>query len=157
MHAVALVALTAAAAGCALAPGSTLKLENTESGRVFELCVEPGQGFSIVYHHSIYDAPVTEEFLIENQRIVLVAVSSASGAVREYFGLNGAGERHGVRREFNPVYLRIAMGEPPRLTVGNRLFSLLDFGAPGDRIKLTAASHQAWSCSIRSAQVMPWE
>jgi hypothetical protein len=157
MHAVALVALTAVAAGCALAPGSTLKLENTESGRVFELCVEPGQGFSIVYHHSIYDAPVTEEFLIENERIVLVTVSSASGAVREYFGLSGAGERHRLRRELDPVYLRIAMGEPPRLTIGHRHFSLLDFGAPGDRIKLTPASLPAWSCSIRSVQIMPEE
>lgn len=131
----ALIAVLPAPAGA-----SALRVENTVTGRVFEFHLGPARRFDIVYHHSMYDAPVVENFLIEDNRIVLTAVVSASAAVREYFGLTAPGERHLLTRRMDAVYLRVAMGEAPRLDVGDRRFSFRDFGAPGDRLRLSTVT-----------------
>jgi hypothetical protein len=137
MHCIALIALIAVHAGSAISHAAGLQIENTVSGRVFELNTAPEHRFSIIYHHSIYDAPVIEEFSIDDERIVLTAVASPSAAAREYFGLTEAGERHRLTREFEDIYLRIAIGEPSRLQIGGREFSFREFGAPGDRLRLS--------------------
>jgi hypothetical protein len=120
------------------AAGEALRVENTLTGRVFELPLGPTQRFSIVYRHSIYDVPVVEEFAIEGERIVLTAVSSPSAAAREYFGITAPGERHLLKRRMDAIYLRVAMGEAPRLVLRDRQIPLGDFGAPGDRLRLSA-------------------
>lgn len=136
MRAWALAAFIAAFA--APAGGNVLRVENTVTGCVFDLQLGPARRFSIVYHHSMYDAAVIEEFVIEEERIVLTAVSSLSAAAREYFGLTGPGERHVLTRRMDEIYLRVAMGEAPRLDLGDRRFSFRDFGAPGDGLRLSA-------------------
>jgi len=136
-------ALAAAALMAALRPVTALELENAARGRTFRATIRPGEVFSVVYHHSMYDQPVTEEFVIEDGRIVLEAVSSPSAAVREYFGILAAGERHAMRRAMPEVVFRVAAGTPQRLRVAGVERSFLEVGDHGDRIVMRAARRTA--------------
>jgi hypothetical protein len=141
-----LVAAAALAAGAAAAlrPVTVLELENAARGRAVAIPLAPGEPFSVVYQHSIYDAPVTEELEIRaDGRIALRAVSSPSAAVREYFGITAAGERHAVSRVMTEIVFRVAMGAPQRLSAGAVERSFLDLGEPGDRIVMRAARRPA--------------
>ena len=142
-----LVAFLAVAAGPASAPlpptahGSNhaLLVENTDRGTVLRIPLRPGEVFSVVYHHSIYDQPVTEEFVVDDEgHIVLQAVTSPSAAVREYFGITSAGERHAMVRSMPEVVFRIATGTVQRLRTGGVERSFLELGEHGDRLVLRA-------------------
>lgn len=142
-----LVALLVAAAALASAApphakrgaGRELLLENPDRGTVLRVRLRPGEVFSVVYHHSIYDQPVTEDFVLDEEgRIVLRAVTSPSAAVREYFGITAAGERHAVARTMPEIVFRIATGTAQRLRVGGVEHSFLDHGEHGDRLVLRA-------------------
>jgi hypothetical protein len=129
----------AAAALAAAAPRAEvqLEIENTTRGRaVLRLPLGAGESFSVVYHHSMYDQPVTEEFKVEDGRIVLRAVESPSAAVREYLGITEAGARHAVRRVLGEIVFRVAAGTPQRLRVGGAERSFLELGEHGDRLVL---------------------
>jgi hypothetical protein len=130
----ALTALALAAAG----PTTLVEVENTATGTTLRVPVAEDELFSVTSHHSLYDAPVTEEFRVERGRIVLVAVSSPSAAVREYFGLTRAGERHPVRRDLGEIVFRVAAGTPQRLRLGGTERSFLDLGGRGDRLVVRA-------------------
>jgi len=142
----ALVALLAAATGHASAPpphparrAHELLVENTDRGTVFRIRLRPGEVFSVVYHHSIYDQPVTEDFVVDQDgHIVLRAVTSPSAAVREYFGITSAGERHAMARTMPEIVFRIATGTAQRLLAGGVERSFLDLGEHGDRLVLRA-------------------
>jgi hypothetical protein len=96
-----------------------LLVENTDRGTVLRLRLRPGEVFSVVYQHSIYDQPVTEDFVLDEKgRIVLQAVTSRSAAVREYFGITSAGERHAIARTMPEIVFRIATGTAQRLRAG---------------------------------------
>ncbi|HEY6005288.1 MAG TPA: hypothetical protein VIV57_20575 [Anaeromyxobacter sp.] len=98
-----------------------------------------GEPFSVVSQHSIYDQPVTEDFVVDDEgRIVLHAVTSPSAAVREYFGLTGAGERHEVVRTMREIVFRVAAGAPQRLRAGGKERSFLELGRHGDRLVMRA-------------------
>lgn len=127
----------AALAAAAPRAGVLLEIENTTRGRaVLRLHLGAGERFSVVYHHSMYDQPVTEEFTVEDGRIVLLAVESPSAAVREYLGITGVGARHAVRRVMGEIVFRVAAGTPQRLRVGGAERSFLDLGEHGDRLVL---------------------
>src|SRR5215475_10128844 len=92
----ALVALLVAAAGPASSPPPRtargaereLLVANPDRGTVLRVRLQPGEVFSVVYHHSIYDQPVTEDFVLEEDgQIMLRSLTSPSAAVREYFGI----------------------------------------------------------------------
>lgn len=100
----------------------------------------PNGAFAVTSQHSMYDAPVTEEFQLDGELIVLRAVSSPSAAVREYFGLTALGERHAVVRELREVVFRVAAGTAQRLRVGGEERSFLEFGEHGDRLILRGSS-----------------
>jgi hypothetical protein len=92
-----------------------------------------------VYQHSIYDQPVTEDFVLDEEgRIVLQAVTSPSAAVREYFGITSAGDRHAMTRTMTEIVFRIATGTPQRLRAGGVERSFLELGDHGDRLVLRA-------------------
>jgi hypothetical protein len=131
-------AALAAAALLALRPVTVLELENASRGRKLRAALSEGEPFSVVYHHSMYDAPVTEDFVVAGGRIVLEAVESPSAAAREYFGLPGPGERQRVSRSMQDVVFRVAAGVPQRLRVRGATRSFLDVGDHGDRLVLRA-------------------
>src|SRR5215813_5070292 len=138
-----LVALLVAAAGLASpAPARTaseLLVENSDRGTVLRVQLRPGEVFSVVYQHSIYDQPVTEDFVLDEEgRIVLRSVTSPSAAVREYFGITSAGERHAVVRTMPEIVFRIAAATVQRLRAGGVERSFLELGEHGDRLVLRA-------------------
>lgn len=116
-----------------------LLVENTDRGTVLRIHLRPGEVFSVEYHHSMYDQPVTEDFVVdEGGRIALRAVTSPSAAVREYFGITSAGDRHAMERAMPQIVFRIAAGTVQRLRAGGVERSFLDFGEHGDRLVLRA-------------------
>jgi hypothetical protein len=116
-----------------------LLVENSDRGTVLRIRLRPGEVFSVVYQHSIYDQPVTEDFVLDEKgRIVLRAVTSPSAAVREYFGITSAGERHAVSRTMPEIVFRIATGKAQRLRVRGVERSFLELGEHGDRLVLRA-------------------
>jgi hypothetical protein len=132
-------AAAAALAAAALRPVTVLELRNTSRGRAAHLPVAAAEVFAVTSLHSIYDQPVTEEFEVEaDGRIALRAVESPSAAVREYFGLTGAGDRHAVERVMDRIVFRVAMGTPQTLRLGGRERSFLEFGEHGDRLVMRA-------------------
>ena len=142
----AFVVLLVAAASSASAPPARparapheLLIENTDRGAVLRIHLQPGEVFSVVYRHSIYDQPVTEEFVVDDEgHIVLQAVTSPSAAVREYFGITAAGERHAMVRSMPEIVFRIAAGTVQRLRAGGVEHSFLELGEHGDRLVLRA-------------------
>jgi hypothetical protein len=116
-----------------------LLVENPDRGTGLRIWLRPGEVFSVVYHHSIYDQPVTEDFVLDEEgRIVLRAVTSPSAAVREYFGITSAGERHAMARTMHEIVFRIATGTAQRLRAGGVERSFLELGEHGDRVILRA-------------------
>jgi hypothetical protein len=137
-------ALAAGGAALALRPVPVLELRNEARGRTVSFPVPGGGPFEVISQHSMYDQPVTEEFVVgPGDELVLAAVSSPSAAVREYFGLTAAGERQVVHRAMRQIVFRIAAGAPQRLRVGGEERSFLDLGDHGDRLVLTASSSPA--------------
>lgn len=146
------LALTLALAGAAAAaaaeprPASrpsahALALVNAERARAITVPIAPGERFSVTYHHSLYEQPVTEEFVVgAGGELVLQAVSSPSAAVREYFGITAPGERHEVVRVMPEIVFRVAAGTPQRLRVRGVERSFLEVGEHGDRVVLRVIS-----------------
>jgi hypothetical protein len=149
-HLPALLATLALAGAAGEEPGApsqagqaVLELENAARGRALVVALAPGEPFSVTSQHSMYDAPVTEHFVVGNDgRIVLELVSSPSAAVREYFGITAAGERHAIERVLPEVVFRIATGTPQRLRTGAVERSFLELGEPGDRVVMRATLGQ---------------
>jgi hypothetical protein len=127
------------AAAAALHPVNVIEVENAARGETALIALHDGESFSVTAHHSMYEQPVTEEFVVdENRRIVLKWVSSPSAAVREYFGIVAPGERHAVERAMDQVVFRVAAGIPQRFRLGGRERSFLEFGDHGDRLVMRA-------------------
>ncbi len=137
-------AAAAVVVAAALRPATALELENAARGRTVRIALRGGGEFSVTSHHSMYDQPVTEEFVVDaDRRIVLKAVSSPSAAVREYLGITAAGERHAVERAMREVVFRVAAGTPQRLRLGSMERSFLEFGDHGDRLVMRAVRRSA--------------
>lgn len=138
----------AAGAAAALRPVEVLEIEHAR-GRV-RLALAPGEPFAVVSHHSMFDAPVVEEFALDERgRIALRAVSSPSAAALEYLGISAGGERHPVERVMPEVVFRVAAGTAQRLVAGGAERSFLEFGDHGDRLVLRAG--RAPSAAVRAA------
>jgi hypothetical protein len=118
--------------------GSGLDIIN--GGRCVRFDV-PDQRFAVTYHHSMYDQPVTEEFLIGGGMVELHRLESPSAAVLEYFGVTEPGPVHARERRLPEIVMRVAMGESQVLHLGGTARSLREFGQPGDRIVMRAAGN----------------
>ena len=119
--------------------GRELLVENTDRGTLLRIHLRAGEVFSVVYQHSMYDQPVTEDFVVDEEgHIVLRAVTSPSAAVREYFGITSAGDRHTMARTMPEIVFRIATGTAQRLKAGGLERSFLELGEHGDRLVLRA-------------------
>jgi hypothetical protein len=145
----------ALAAAAALRPVTAIEVENAARGRTVRLALA-GEPFAVTSRHSMYDAPVTEEFLVDREgRIVLEAVSSPSAAVREYFGLTAAGERQRVHRAMRQVVFRVAAGAAQELRVERARHSFLEFGDHGDRLVLRAVRRPALAAWLSARAADP--
>lgn len=133
-------AAVAVAAGTALRPVPAIEVENAARATAVRIALPDREGFAVVAQHSIYDQPVTEDFVVDAARgIVLTAVSSPSAAVREYFGIYALGDRQPMDRAMREIVFRVAAGTPQRLRVGSVEHSFLELGAHGDRLVMRPA------------------
>ncbi|HYS07632.1 MAG TPA: hypothetical protein VEP66_02765 [Myxococcales bacterium] len=126
-------------AAAALRPVTVLEIENAARGQKTTMALREGEPFSVTSQHSMYDRPVTEEFVVEpDLDIALTSVSSPSAAVREYLGLSGPGERQEMEREMKEIVFRVAAGTPQRLLLRGSDRSFLELGDHGDRLVMRA-------------------
>jgi hypothetical protein len=134
------VAIAAAARVALGAPGpdAALEIENEARGRALRVPLRDGEVFAVTSIHSMYDAPVTEEFVIEGDGFRLDAVSSPSAAAREYLGITAAGARHAASRRLREIVFRVAEGSPQRLRAAGVERSFLELGDHGDRLVFRA-------------------
>lgn len=94
----------------------------------------PDARFSVTYWHSMYNAPLTEDFVVAGRELRLVALRSKHGGVLEYLGLDNATEEHAMDRRFPQVSFLVATKESQTLVIGERRWSFREFGAPGERV-----------------------
>lgn len=134
---------------------TVLSLSNLKCPRAYWVRVDPSERFLISSVHSIYRAPVVEEFQIEQGMIILKWVRARHAGVLEYYGFEDTKEFHPVDRKFGTIPLRVGMGEVQRLWVRGRKISFLEVGERGDPVQLELRTvslgrylfHQAFSQS----------
>ncbi|MEW5908625.1 MAG: hypothetical protein AB1659_02365 [Thermodesulfobacteriota bacterium] len=104
--------------------------------------VAPGEEFIYFYIHSIYGAPVQEEFRAGRDKIMLIGVQAAHAGVREYYGFEGSDDFNFVKREFkSPIAIKIGESESQGIIAGRRTVSFGEIGKPGDRILLSVKEY----------------
>ncbi|MGD9817992.1 MAG: hypothetical protein AB7V04_04745 [Desulfomonilaceae bacterium] len=105
------------------------------------ILVRDGDTFDHEYTHSMYQAPITERFVVTGGLLKLIKVDSPSVAVLEYFGLNGP--------EVGHMNLLFDSFTTPSASIGSHRFKIRgqDFNPPtGEglegkiRVKLRKAS-----------------
>jgi hypothetical protein len=118
-----------------------LHIENMDRLKVIHIRINPEERFSMVYIHSIYMEPVTEEFQAERGVIVLKRVRTKSPAVMEYYGFEDLKEIHSMNQRLGTTLLiRRGMGEGQGLIFRDRKIYLSEIGERGDRIQLRIES-----------------
>jgi len=118
-----------------------LHLRNMDHPRAIRLRIHPPEPLSIFYIHSIYREPVTEEFEIGKEEIVLKGVRTKSSGVREYYGFEDAKEFHPMNQRLGAIFIiRRGMGEGQGLIVKERKIYLSEIGEKGDRIQVRVES-----------------
>ncbi len=119
---------------------TVLHLENMDHPRTMRIRIGPSEPFSIFYVHSIYKAPVIEEFQAEKGAIVLKGVRTKSPAVAEYYGFEDMKEFHPMDQKLGAIYFKWGTGEGQGLIVRDRKIYLSEIGQRGDRIQLRVES-----------------
>lgn len=119
---------------------TVLHLENMDHPRTIRMRISPSEPFSMFYVHSIYKAPVVEEFRAEGNTIVLKGVRTKSPAVMEYYGYEDMKEIHPMDQKLGAIYFKWGTGEGQGLIVKDRKIYLSEMGKRGDRILLRVES-----------------
>ncbi len=119
---------------------TVLHLENMDHPRTIRIRIGPSEPFSVFYVHSIYKAPVVEEFQAEKGAIVLKGVRTKSPAVMEYYGYEDMKEFHPMDQKLGAIYFKWGTGEGQGLIVRDRKIYLSEIGQRGDRIQLRVES-----------------
>src|SRR5687768_383397 len=123
--------LISSALALACAPALEIGTDNAPPRR---FALGPDARFSVTYWHSMYNAPLTEDFVVAGQELRLVALRSKHGGVLEYLGLDNAAEEHAMDRRFPQVSFLVATKESQTLVIGERHWSFREFGGPGERV-----------------------
>ncbi|MGZ3514660.1 MAG: hypothetical protein ACXU9L_09310 [Thermodesulfobacteriota bacterium] len=119
---------------------TVLHLENMDHPRTIRIRIGASEPFSVFYVHSIYKAPVVEEFQAERGAIVLKGVRTKSPAVMEYYGFEDMKEFHPMNQKLGAIYFKWGIGEGQGLIVRDRKIYLSEIGERGDRIQLRVES-----------------
>jgi hypothetical protein len=76
---------------------------SADGGVVADLRLPPSGVFALEYRHSYYRQPARETFRATGDGFELVAISSPSQAVLDYYEIDGARERRGGRWTLRPA------------------------------------------------------
>ncbi len=126
--------------GLFLTKVTVLHLENMDHPRTIRIRIGASEPFSVFYVHSIYKAPVVEEFQVEGGAIVLKGVRTKSPAVAEYYGFEDMKEFHPMDQRLGAIYFKWGVGDGQGLIVRDRKIYLSEIGQRGDRIQLRVES-----------------
>ncbi|MGZ3604346.1 MAG: hypothetical protein ACXU9P_05250 [Thermodesulfobacteriota bacterium] len=110
---------------------TVLHLENMDHPRTIRIRIGASEPFSVFYVHSIYKAPVVEEFQAERGAIVLKGVRTKSPAVMEYYGFEDMKEFHPMNQKLGAIYFKWGIGEGQGLIVRDRKIYLSEIGERG--------------------------
>ena len=136
-----LIGLVAIAGGVLfLEKVTVLHLEDMDHPRTIRIRIGPSEPFSVFYVHSIYQAPVIEEFQAGKGAILLKGVRTKSAAVIEYYGLEDMKEFHPMDQKLDAIYFKWGTGMGQGLIVRDRKIYLSEIGQRGDRIQLRVES-----------------
>ena len=119
---------------------TVLHLENMDHPRTIRIRIGASEAFSVFYVHSIYKAPVVEEFQAERGAIVLKGVRTKSPGVMEYYGFEDTKEFHPMDQRLGAIYFKWGTGDGQGLIVRDKKIYLSEIGQRGDRIQLRVES-----------------
>ena len=119
---------------------TVLRLEDMDHAQAISIKISPSQKFSVFYVHSIYKEPVTEEFQVEGDAIILRGVKTGSPAVMEYYGFEDMKGFHPLNQKLGAIYFKWGIGEGQGLIVREKKIYLSEIGERGDRIQLRVES-----------------
>ncbi len=119
---------------------TVLHLENMDHPRTIRIRIGASESFSVFYVHSIYKAPVVEEFQAEKGAIVLKGVRTKNPGVMEYYGFEDTKEFHPMDQRLGAIYFKWGTGDGQGLIVRDREIYLSEIGERGDRIQLRVES-----------------
>lgn len=120
---------------------TVLQVRNLDHPLTHRIRTDPSGAFSIFYINSIYDEPVSEEFHIKEDTIILKGVKTKSPGVMGYYGFDDTSELHAMNKNLGSFFIfKNGMLEGQGLLVGEKKILLNEIGEKGDRIKLSAES-----------------
>jgi hypothetical protein len=120
---------------------TVLSLRNQDDRSSFCFKVAPSEQMTLFYTNSIHNAPVEEVFEVRKNDILLKAVRTASPAVMEYYGFEGAGPVQTMNRSLGPALsIQTSMRQDQGLRIGERTIDLHAMGNRGDRVQIRVES-----------------
>lgn len=117
-----------------------LNLTNLDHPQTLSFHVRPGERFYLYYTHSMYDQPVTEEFEVVADEIILRGVRTTHAGVMEYYGFDEVLEFHELNKGVGSAFLiRSGMRPGQGIILRGEKISLYDIGERGDRIRVSVS------------------
>lgn len=114
---------------------TVLSVKNLDHPVSFHFKVAPSEQVTLFYTNSMYDAPVEEVFEVRDGDIVLKAVRTDSPAVMEYYGFEGTGPVHTLRKSLGPAFsIQASSSQAQAIRVGRNALDVRGIARPGDRI-----------------------
>jgi len=118
---------------------TVLQVKNLDHSQTIRIRTGPSGAFSIFYINSIYDEPVSEEFQIKRDAIILKGVRTKSPGVMGYYGFDDNKELHPMNRNLGAAFIfKKGMVEGQGLQIGEKKIFLNEIGEKGDSIQLSA-------------------
>ncbi|MDQ1330475.1 MAG: hypothetical protein QG578_738 [Thermodesulfobacteriota bacterium] len=117
---------------------TVLQIRNLDHSQTLRIMTGPSGAFSIFYINSIYDEPVSEEFQIKGDAIILKGVRTKSPGVMGYYGFDDTREFHPLNRDLGAAFIfKKGMVEGQGLRIGEKTIFLNEIGEKGNSIQLS--------------------
>lgn len=122
-----------------------LSVKNLDRPRQIVFRVNPPERFYLHYRHSMYDAPVTEEFEAGGDGISLKGVWTDHPGVMEYYGFEQVREFHPREVRFTrPLTIKRCLRQGQGLVIAGTPLDLAGLAEIGDRIEVGLRSIPVW-------------
>jgi len=117
---------------------TVLQVRNLDHPQTLRIRTGPSGAFSIFYINSIYDEPVSEEFQIKGDSIILKGVRTKSPGVMGYYGFDDIREFHPMNKDLGTAFIfKKGMVEGQGLRIGEKKIFLNEIGEKGNSIQLS--------------------
>jgi hypothetical protein len=117
---------------------TVLQVRNLDHPQTLRIRTGPSGAFSIFYINSIYDEPVSEEFQIKGDSIILKGVRTKSPGVMGYYGFDDIREFHPLDKNLGTAFIfKNGMVEGQGVRIGDKKIFLNEIGEKGNSIRLS--------------------